>query len=62
MTQRDKMRELIRLYGCDKERVCAEYIRAEERGEVTRRSQTKTAERYADDIYRDGLHKGWLQC
>lgn len=47
--------------GPNKEAVCRAYVAAEARGLIVRKSITKTAEQYADDLWRDGIHKGWLK-
>jgi hypothetical protein len=61
-TQREVMRELRAKQGPNKEAVCRAYVAAEARGLVSRKSTTKTPERYADDLWRDGIHKGWLEA
>jgi hypothetical protein len=55
------MSELRARLGPHKEAVCRAYVSAEAQGLVSRKSTTKTAERYADDLWRDGIHKGWLK-
>lgn len=48
-SQRDFMRQLVRRFGHDAERVVREYAAAETRGEVERKSNSHgiTAEQYA---------------
>jgi hypothetical protein len=62
MTQRDKMRELYAEYGGDKEKACAEYVRAEKIRKVERKSNQRgiSAENYASRLWDDGIRKGWL--
>ena len=62
MTQREFMIGLREKYGADKERVCLAYVRAEDQGEVGRKGRSKTPEQYADALWRDGIHKGWLKA
>lgn len=61
-SQRDYMRELVRRFGADEERVVREYAAAEERGEVERRSNSHriTAEQYARALWGDAIKKGWI--
>jgi hypothetical protein len=56
------MRELVRRFGPDEERVVREYAAAEERGEVGRRSNSHriTAEQYARALWNDAVKKGWV--
>lgn len=59
--QRDKMRELCRIYPNQVERIILEYAAAEERGEVVRyrnKSGLSPLE-YAKALYLDKLKKGW---
>lgn len=60
--QVDVMRELYHRHRGDEERVIREYAAAEERGEVTRRSNKHglSAEQYARALLADGQRKGWL--
>ncbi|WP_426257479.1 hypothetical protein [Sphingomonas sp. DC1600-2] len=60
-TQREVMQGLRDHLGPNKEAVCRAYVAAEARGLIVRKSITKTAEQYADDLWRDGIHKGWLK-
>jgi hypothetical protein len=62
LSQRDYMRELVRRFGPDKERVVREYDAAEERGEVERKSNSHriTAEQYARALWNDAVKKGWV--
>jgi hypothetical protein len=62
MTQRDKMREFYATYRRDKEKACAAYVRAEQAGEVERKSNERriSAEDYASRLWNDGIRKGWL--
>jgi hypothetical protein len=57
------MRELVRRYGANEERVVREYAEAERRGEVqrTRNTYELTAEQYARALWRDAIHKGWIR-
>lgn len=61
-SQRDYMRELVRRFGPNEERVVREYAAAEERGEVERRSNSHriTAEQYARALWNDAVKKGWI--
>ncbi len=60
--QREYMRELVRRYGLDRERVIREYASAEEKGEVGRKSNryNLTAEQYARALWNDGVRKDWF--
>ncbi|HYX40174.1 MAG TPA: hypothetical protein VE821_00685 [Pyrinomonadaceae bacterium] len=60
--QREKMKELARRFGANKERVIREYAEAEKRGEVKRESNTHnwTAEQYARALWRDAMRRDWL--
>lgn len=62
LSQRDYMRELVRRFGHDEERVVREYAGAEERGEVERKSNSHhiTAEQYARALWNDAVKKGWI--
>jgi hypothetical protein len=62
MTQRDKMRELYRLFAADRCRIISEYAAAEEAGMVTRRSNKwrMTALEYAERLYENGVSRGWI--
>jgi hypothetical protein len=62
MKQRDKMRELFRLHRGDKDRVVLAYAKAEERGEVPRKSDLRglTPHDYAARLFADGIKKGWI--
>lgn len=62
MSQRDKMRELVRKHGRNKNLVCVEYAKAETAGLVRRDSNShrKTALEYAEALYSDGDRKGWF--
>ena len=61
-TQRDYMRKLVRELGRDKNAVCAAYAKAERDGAVPRQnnSRGRSAEEYADALWRDGDKKGWF--
>jgi hypothetical protein len=61
-SQRDFMRELVKKFGMDEERVIHEYAEAEKRGEITRKrnSQNYTAEQYARALWNDAIQKGWI--
>jgi len=56
------MRELVRRFGADPERVVREYAAAEDRGEVRRGSNLRgtPSDSYARALYADGLRKGWF--
>lgn len=62
ISQRDYMRELVKRFGPDEERVVREYAAAEERGEVERKSDSHriTAEQYARALWNDAIKKGWI--
>lgn len=62
MTQRDKMRELFRLYQGDKAMVVKAYAEAEQAGEVNRLRNASGygTEQYARALWADGEKKGWL--
>ena len=62
MTQRDKMRELFRLYQGDKAMVVRAYAEAEQAGEVNRLRNASGygTEQYARALWADGEKKGWL--
>jgi hypothetical protein len=62
MKQTELMRLLNLRIGRDRDAVCEEYARAEERGEVLRKSNKNglTASQYARALYRDGERKGWF--
>lgn len=61
-SQRDFMRELVRRFGANEERLVLEYSKAEKRGEVERKNNTFhiTAEQYARALWRDAVRKGWI--
>jgi hypothetical protein len=61
-SQRDVMRELVRWFGRDEDRVVMEYAAAEERGEVQRSSRQSglTSLQYAKALWADAMKKGWL--
>jgi hypothetical protein len=61
-SQRDYMRELVRRFGANEERVVREYAAAEGRGEVERKSNSHriTAEQYARALWNDAVKKGWI--
>lgn len=56
------MREMVRHFGPDEERIVWEYAAAEERSEVERRSNSHriTAEQYAHALRNDAVKKGWI--
>ena len=62
LSQRDFMRQLVARYGMNGERVVLEYAVAEKRGEVRRKSNSygKTPEEYAQALWNDAVHKGWI--
>jgi hypothetical protein len=63
MNQRDFMRQLYQEFGDHEDILVREYAAGEERGIVTRQSNTHdlTPEQYARALYRDGIHKGWIE-
>lgn len=62
-TQRDVMREIVKRYGMNRDRVVAEYADAERRGEAPRRRNTSglSADEYARALWADGVKKEWLE-
>ena len=62
-SQRDLLRELVRCFGMDEEKLVQEYAAAERRGEVRRNSNKSglTPEGYARALWRDGVRKAWLR-
>lgn len=62
MTQRDKMRELVRLYRKDTDKIFEEYAAAGARGEVQRIRNIRAmdAEKYAMWLLRDAHRRAWL--
>jgi hypothetical protein len=62
LSQRDYMRRLIEKLGRNKRVVCRAYAAGERNGEVNRSSNdySLTAEQYAEALWADGEHKGWL--
>jgi hypothetical protein len=62
-SQREVMCAIFAAWKHDHERVIREYVAAEERGEVERKSNKSdySAERYARALLRDGIRKGWLK-
>lgn len=56
------MRELVRRYRQDRDRIITEYAAAETRREVTRKSNIHNipAIEYAKRLLNDGERKGWL--
>jgi hypothetical protein len=63
MQQREMMRRLVSKHGRNPDVVCREYAKAEQRGDVERRSDKYgiSPEGYARALYRDGERKGWLR-
>ena len=63
MKQRDKLRELFRLYRGDKARVVQAYAESEQRGEVERRSDLHNLapHDYGTRLFADGTRKGWIR-
>lgn len=61
-SQREYIRELVRRFGVNEERVVREYAAAVERGEVERKSNSHgiTAEQYARALWNDAVKKGWI--
>jgi len=62
ISQRDYMRDLVKRFGVDEERVIREYAEAEKRGDVerNRNAQNLTAEQYAHALWNDAVKKGWI--
>lgn len=62
MKQREKMRELFRLYPGERARVIEAYAQSEQRGEVTRARNNGdlTPHDYAYILFADGISKGWI--
>lgn len=62
MTQRDKMRALVKLFGNNADRIYKEYADAERRGEVQRfrNIRNMSAVEYAKWLLKDGKNKNWL--
>ena len=62
MKQRNKMRELFQMYEGDEARVTQAYAEAEQRGEVSRKSdlRNRTTPDYAARLFEDGVRKGWI--
>ena len=62
VSQRDKMRELYSIHGCNDEAIISQYVVAERQGEVTRTSNkyNRSHEEYATRLLSDGKKKGWL--
>jgi hypothetical protein len=58
-SQRDFMRELVKRFGMDEERVVCEYAEAERRGEVERKNNSHdfTPEQYARALWNDAVKK-----
>jgi len=56
------MRELVKRFGMDEERVVREYAEAERQGEVERKSHSHdfTPEQYARALWKDAVKKGWI--
>lgn len=56
------MRSLYKAHGGDKDAVISAYARAEREGRVLRLKNTikYDAGRYAAEMWRDGIKKGWL--
>ena len=56
------MRKLYQEHGGNEEAVVAAYARAEQAGQVARKSNdySLNAEAYAKYLWRDGVNKGWL--
>ena len=63
MKQRGKMRELFARYKGDVEATVSAYAKAEEKGEVERKSNSHKwgSLTYAKALMRDGMRKGWLK-
>lgn len=62
MSQRDKMRKLVKKYGDNDNIIIREYAAAEERGELEReRDQNNTSPKeYAKRLLYDGREKHWF--
>ena len=56
------MRDLVRRYGMNEDRIVREYAAAERRGDVARSSNDYglDAETYARRLWADALKKGWI--
>jgi hypothetical protein len=61
LTQRDCMRQLLVKHGPYPDRVCRDYVTAENAGLVDRACRSRTPEQYAAALYADGMTKGWLR-
>lgn len=63
MKQVDKMRELYRRFNGDPDLCIQAYARAEEEGEVVRKSNVHnvSALDYANNLFHDGKRKGWIE-
>jgi hypothetical protein len=61
-SQRDKMRELVKVYGNNESAIIKEYAAAEERGEVERERDVNNTppEEYAKRLLYDGRKKKWF--
>ncbi len=62
ISQRDYLRELVKRFGVNEDRVVREYAEAEKRGDVTRKRNTHglTAEQYARALWNDAIKKHWF--
>lgn len=61
-SQRSFMCSLVEKFGYDEDRVVREYALAEERGEISRKSNGygTSSDKYARALWSDGVRKGWL--
>jgi len=62
-SQRNYMRELVKRFGANSDRVVREYAAAEMRGDVqrNRNSHGLTPEQYARALWNDAVMKGWIR-
>ena len=61
-TQRDVMRDIYKANGGDKDASVKAYAQAERDGRAPRKNNTLEwdADKYAAELWRDGIKKGWL--
>lgn len=62
ISQRDFMREMVKRYGADEDRIVRVYAEAKKRGEVERKSNAFdiTPEQYARALWCDAIRRGWI--
>jgi hypothetical protein len=60
--QREFMRQLVKRFGANAERVIREYANAERNGQVERKSNLSgfTPEQYARALWQDAVKKNWI--